>query len=120
MRRGYVLQTKSVWRNGCATLQAAKMEFGFMLGSMDAALLVGFTTGCSSRGRRRNGSGTAGAEAAGSPRRANPKTGERATTAPKSHQYNHRSPRTAIYFLSRNCHQPRPAQRQAKVRALCG
>jgi len=48
----------------CATRGVEKTKFAFMLGWSDAALLVGSAIGCTAAGRRRNGGGTAGAEAA--------------------------------------------------------
>src|SRR6266403_1752454 len=109
---------KALGANFCATRGVAKMKFAFMLGWIDAALLIGFAIGCTAGGRRRNGGGTAGAEAAGTSRRAGAKTGQHAAKASKSRQYNHRSSRTAIHFLSRNCHEPRSAEHQAEIRTF--
>src|SRR6266436_3835708 len=103
----------------CATRGVEKTKFAFMLGWSDAALLVGSAIGCTAAGRRRNGGGTAGAEAARPSRCANAKTGERAAETPKSNQYDHRGPRTAIHFLSRDCQHRGSAEHQAKVRTFC-
>jgi len=93
------------------------MKFAFMLGWIDAALLIGLRLVALLVGRRARG-GTAEPKPRELPDAPVPKTGQHAAKASKSRQYNHRSSRTAIHFLSRNCHEPRSAEHQAEIRTF--
>src|ERR1700682_6252661 len=91
----------------------------FMLGWPNATRFMDSAADCTAGGCRRNRGGAAGAKAAKPSQCAGGKTGKRAADAPKSFKHNHRSSRTAGYFLSEYCDQQGAAEYQAEVRTFC-